>query len=98
MTATDVALVTGASRGIGQAIASGLGKAGIRVIGTATTSAGAAALTAGFAAPSLPVRRAVYDALDPAGGASPPARLSPHARPPTSPVNKPRPAPARMPP
>src|SRR5258706_1222595 len=70
MTATDVALVTGASRGIGQAIASGLGKAGIRVIGTATTSAGAAALTAGFAARRLPVRGAVYDALDPAGAAS----------------------------
>ncbi|HKC16328.1 MAG TPA: 3-oxoacyl-ACP reductase FabG [Steroidobacteraceae bacterium] len=87
MTATDVALVTGASRGIGQAIASGLGKAGIRVIGTATTSAGAAALTAGFAARSLPVRGAVYDALDPAGAESLLADLEAHEGLPTILVN-----------
>lgn len=36
-----VALVTGASRGIGKAIALGLGKAGFLVIGTATTEGGA---------------------------------------------------------
>lgn len=36
-----VALVTGASRGIGQAIATALGKAGFAVAGTATTEAGA---------------------------------------------------------
>lgn len=36
-----VALVTGASRGIGKAIALGLGKAGFQVIGTATTEGGA---------------------------------------------------------
>lgn len=36
-----LALVTGASRGIGQAIATGLGKAGAMVIGTATTHEGA---------------------------------------------------------
>jgi 3-oxoacyl-[acyl-carrier protein] reductase len=41
-----VALVTGASRGIGQAIAKGLAAAGARVIGTATSEAGAAAVTA----------------------------------------------------
>ncbi len=35
------ALVTGASRGIGRAIAEQLGRAGARVIGTATTAAGA---------------------------------------------------------
>src|SRR3979490_3245273 len=67
MTATDVALVTGASRGIGQAIALGLAAAGVSVVGTARTSAGAAAITAAFAARSLPVRGTVYDALDPAG-------------------------------
>lgn len=36
-----VALVTGASRGIGQAIATALGKSGFAVAGTATTEAGA---------------------------------------------------------
>lgn len=37
----QIALVTGASRGIGQAIAWELGRQGARVIGTATSSAGA---------------------------------------------------------
>jgi len=37
----QTALVTGASRGIGRAIATGLGRAGAAVIGTATTEAGA---------------------------------------------------------
>ncbi|MFC7418324.1 3-oxoacyl-ACP reductase FabG [Iodobacter arcticus] len=41
-----VALVTGASRGIGQAIALELARAGALVIGTATTDAGAEAITA----------------------------------------------------
>ena len=40
----QVALVTGASRGIGQAIALQLGRAGATVIGTATSDAGAAAI------------------------------------------------------
>ena len=38
----QVALVTGASRGIGRAIALDLGREGAMVIGTATTEAGAA--------------------------------------------------------
>lgn len=42
----QVALVTGASRGIGAAIAATLATAGATVIGTATTEAGAAAITA----------------------------------------------------
>ena len=37
----EVALVTGASRGIGHAIALALGGAGARVIGTATSAEGA---------------------------------------------------------
>lgn len=37
----EIALVTGASRGIGQAIAAALGNAGATVVGTATTEAGA---------------------------------------------------------
>ena len=40
-----VALVTGASRGIGKAIALGLGNAGATVIGTATSDAGATSIS-----------------------------------------------------
>jgi 3-oxoacyl-[acyl-carrier protein] reductase len=45
----QTALVTGASRGIGQAIALQLAADGAKVIGTATTPAGAAAITAALA-------------------------------------------------
>lgn len=60
----DVALVTGASRGIGLAIARALLAAGARVVGTATTQAGAAAIGAALGAGG---RGAVYNAADPAG-------------------------------
>ena len=46
MTEQRIALVTGASRGIGQAIADALAKAGCIVVGTATTDKGAEAITA----------------------------------------------------
>ena len=55
----DVALVTGASRGLGAAIALALANAGARVIGTATTDAGAAAITAALNGRG---RGAVYNA------------------------------------
>ena len=44
-----VALVTGASRGIGAAVALELARQGHKVIGTATTDAGAAAISAALA-------------------------------------------------
>lgn len=49
MTAQRSALVTGASRGIGQAIAVALARAGYRVIGTATGTAGTASIAAALA-------------------------------------------------
>ena len=49
----QVALVTGASRGIGQAIALALGQAGATVIGTATSDKGAQAISDYLAAASI---------------------------------------------
>jgi 3-oxoacyl-[acyl-carrier protein] reductase len=62
----DLALVTGASRGIGRAIALALGGAGATVVGTATTSDGAAQLGATLAAAGINGRGAVWNATDPA--------------------------------
>lgn len=49
----QVALVSGASRGIGRAVAIALGKAGAVVVGTATSAAGAADIDAALAAEGI---------------------------------------------
>jgi 3-oxoacyl-[acyl-carrier protein] reductase len=53
MLENEIALVTGASRGIGQAIALGLGAQGATVIGTATSESGAEAISERFAAANI---------------------------------------------
>lgn len=62
MLENEIALVTGASRGIGAGIALALGKAGARVIGTATSAEGAAKLGAALASHGYNGRGAVLDA------------------------------------
>ena len=57
----QVALVTGASRGIGRAIALELGRLGATVIGTATTAEGAASISQCLAAASIKGEGAVLE-------------------------------------
>ncbi len=62
----QVALVTGASRGIGQAIAHELGRQGACVIGTATSSDGAAKISTYLAAAGIKGEGAELEVCDPA--------------------------------
>jgi 3-oxoacyl-[acyl-carrier protein] reductase len=59
-----VALVTGASRGIGREIALTLGRAGASVVGTATSEAGAADISAGLASAGVKGFGAVLNVTD----------------------------------
>ena len=60
----QAAIVTGASRGIGRAIALELARQGATVIGTATSEAGAQAISAAFEAAGLKGRGAVLNVND----------------------------------
>ena len=62
--AKQVALVTGASRGIGRAIALELGRLGATVVGTATSEAGAADIQAGLDAAGVTGRGLALDVTD----------------------------------
>ena len=62
----EIALVTGASRGIGQAIARELGQQGATVIGTATTEAGAEAISQDLRERGIGGRGLCLNVTDPA--------------------------------
>ena len=64
--AGQVALVTGATRGIGRACLLALARAGATVVGTATREAGVAEIDGALAAEGLQGRGAVLDVADPA--------------------------------
>ena len=65
MSEKRTAVVTGASRGIGRAIALELGRRGAQIVGTATSAAGAAAVGGYLAAAGCAGRGAVLDVAKP---------------------------------
>jgi 3-oxoacyl-[acyl-carrier protein] reductase len=64
MLSNEVALVSGASRGIGQAIAGALGAAGAQIIGTATSEEGAAGISSWLTQQGIRGRGLVYRATE----------------------------------
>jgi len=63
--ANEIALVTGASRGIGKAIAAALGSKGATVVGTATSASGAQAISESLAASAVEGAGKVLNVTDP---------------------------------
>jgi 3-oxoacyl-[acyl-carrier protein] reductase len=61
----EIALVTGASRGIGKAIATTLGSKGATVVGTATSASGAQGISDSFAASGIRGAGKVLNVTDP---------------------------------
>lgn len=72
----EIALVTGATRGIGQAITLELGRRGATVIGTATTTEGAQKITAALAAEGVTGTGVMLDVTDAAAIAACVERLT----------------------
>jgi 3-oxoacyl-[acyl-carrier protein] reductase len=64
MLENDVAFVTGATRGIGRAIALELGRRGARIVGTATSASGAEAISAYLAEAGVTGRGIVLNVAD----------------------------------
>jgi 3-oxoacyl-[acyl-carrier protein] reductase len=62
---SEIALVTGASRGIGKAIAAALGEQGATVIGTATSESGAEGIAGSFSAAGIKGAGKVLNVTDP---------------------------------
>ena len=62
---SEIALVTGASRGIGKAIAAALGEQGATVIGTATTESGAQGITDSLSAAGIKGAGRMLNVTDP---------------------------------
>lgn len=83
----EIALVTGASRGIGSAIARALGQQGALVVGTATSDAGAARIDALLGEAGVEGFGAVLDVGDNASVTSLFERLDRESRNPTTLVN-----------